>query len=177
MGTPIEVTRDMLVEALTEFRLSVRTSPGRQEEGPVGRPEATAGVLHATLSRIAAERAPDRGSVRAASSETADQRIVSFDLMPKEPDYYFVLTEALREFAARQRAEAEDADNAESRIRWAETAEDALDQIEDALTPSTIQAIVAASIDEHGAAALAEQEARLSQPREIAGEEQGQCRG
>jgi hypothetical protein len=110
-------------------------------------------------------------------AEPVDSRIVSFDLMPQEPDYYFVLTEALREFAARQRAEAEDADNAESRIRWAETAEDALDQIEDALTPSTIQAIVAASIDEHGAAALAEQEARLSQPREIVGEEQGPCRG
>lgn len=94
-----------------------------------------------------------------------DQRIVSFDLMPKEPDHYFVLTEALRDFAGRQRAVAdglEDGDY-ESRIRLAETAQDALEQIEEALTPSTIQAIVAASIDEHGAAALAEQEARLTQ--------------
>lgn len=81
-----------------------------------------------------------------------EHRIVSFDLMPKEPDYYFVLTEALRDFAARQRSEAEDGDNAEARIRWAETAEAALDRIEEALsTPATIEDVVAASIEQQSA--------------------------
>jgi ribosomal protein L16 Arg81 hydroxylase len=67
----------------------------------------------------------------------AESRIVSFDLIPKDPDYYFVLTEALREFAARQHAEAEDeaeTDPAESRWRWAKTAEAMLDQIEKTLS-------------------------------------------
>ena len=78
-----------------------------------------------------------------------EPRIVSFDLMPNEPDYYFVLTEALREFAARQRAEAGDEADPESRIRWAETAEDALGQIEEALnTPASIEDVVAASIEQ-----------------------------
>jgi hypothetical protein len=62
-----------------------------------------------------------------------DPRIVSFDLMPQDPDFYFVLTEALGDFAARQRAEAEDGDNAESRLKWAETAEAALERIEAAM--------------------------------------------
>ena len=63
-----------------------------------------------------------------------DPRIVSFDLMPNDPDYHFVLTEALQEFAARQRAEAEDEADPGSRIRWAETAESALERIEEALS-------------------------------------------
>jgi hypothetical protein len=65
-----------------------------------------------------------------------DQRIVAFDLMSRDPDYYFVLTEALQEFAARERSEAEDLDehDAAQRIRWAETAETALDRIEKALS-------------------------------------------
>lgn len=65
-----------------------------------------------------------------------EQRIVSFDLMPHDPDYHFVLTEALREFAARQRAEAEDPQcgDAEAHTRWAETAEGALGRIEEALS-------------------------------------------
>jgi hypothetical protein len=73
-------------------------------------------------------------------------RIVSFDLMPKDPDWYFVLTEALREFAARQRAEAsdtEDADDFGDRLRRAETAEAALDRIEGAMnTAATIEAAI-----------------------------------
>jgi hypothetical protein len=84
----------------------------------------------------------------------ADSRIVSFDLMPKEPDFYFVLTEALSEFAARQRAEAEDCGEGdrESRIRWAETAELALERIEEALsTPATIEDVVADSIEQQSA--------------------------
>jgi len=79
----------------------------------------------------------------------SEPRIVSFDLMPRDPDYYFVLTEALREFAARQRAEAEDEADPGSRIRWAETAEEMLDQTEEALrTPATIEGVVAASIEQ-----------------------------
>jgi len=87
---------------------------------------------------------------------TADQpRIVSFDLMPKEPDFYFVLTEALKDFAARQRAEAEHSEaygNGRARIRWAETAEDMLNRIEEALsTPATIGDVVADSIEQQSA--------------------------
>lgn len=81
----------------------------------------------------------------------SESRIVSFDLMPKEPDYYFVLTEALRDFASRQRSESADYEgaDAEARIRWAETAEDALDQIEEALsTPATIEGVIADSIEQ-----------------------------
>ena len=76
-----------------------------------------------------------------ADDRGTSPRIVSFDLMPREPDYYFVLTEALRDFASRQRAEAadiEDADDFGTRLRLAETAEAALDQLEEAMnTPAT----------------------------------------
>jgi hypothetical protein len=65
-------------------------------------------------------------------------RTVTFDLMAGD-DTYFVLTEALREFASRQRREAEDdpATTAEDRIRWAECAENALGLIENAMSPAT----------------------------------------
>lgn len=69
-------------------------------------------------------------------------RIVSFNLMPEDPDYYFVLTEALTEFAASQRSEAEDLEgpDAAARIKWAETASAALEQIEETLsTPAAPQ--------------------------------------
>lgn len=75
------------------------------------------------------------------TTASTESRIVSFDLMPKDPDYYFVLTEALREFEARQRAEAEGAEDADDfgvRLRWAETAQAALDRIEKAMSaPAT----------------------------------------
>ena len=70
-------------------------------------------------------------------TETDDERaprIVSFDLMPDEPDYYFVLTEALGEFAARHRGEAEDKADPRMSTRLAETAEKALDLIEEAMS-------------------------------------------
>ncbi len=60
-------------------------------------------------------------------------RLVAFDLMSEDPDYYFVLTTALGDFAAQARAEARDGINPESNIRWAETAEDAIYRIETAL--------------------------------------------
>ena len=61
-------------------------------------------------------------------------RPVTFDVMAAD-DTYFVLTEALREFASRQRWEAEDEPrgNAESRVRWAERTEVLLDRIEQAM--------------------------------------------
>jgi hypothetical protein len=59
--------------------------------------------------------------------------VVTFDLTD-DRDTDFVLTEALREFAARQRADAEDEEpgslSAQDRIRWAESAEAALGRIE-----------------------------------------------
>ncbi len=63
----------------------------------------------------------------------AEPRIVTFDLMIDDPDYYFVLTTALGDFAAQARAEAKDGTNPESNTRWAETAEDAIYRIETAL--------------------------------------------
>ena len=65
---------------------------------------------------------------------TADQRLVTFDLMSDDPDYYFVLTTALGDFAAGTRAEVKDGGAPESHIRWAEAAEDALWRIEIALS-------------------------------------------
>jgi hypothetical protein len=83
---------------------------------------------------------------------TSEQRIVSFDLMPQDPDYYFVLTEALGDFAARTRAEVEDGSAPESHLKWAETAEAALDRIEEALsTHATIGDVVADSIEQQSA--------------------------
>ena len=64
---PIAVTPDMLTEALTEFYLTIRGG-SRQHKGQVDDPAEGAGTLHATLSRIAAERAPD---LPAAPEETA----------------------------------------------------------------------------------------------------------
>ena len=78
-------------------------------------------------------------------NDKPDSRIVTFDLMSQDPDYYFVLTEALREFAARQRAEAEDEADPGSRIRWAETAESAVERIEEALSTPATTGDVAAS--------------------------------
>lgn len=65
-------------------------------------------------------------------------RTVTFDLMAGD-DTYFALTEALREFASRQRWEAEDdpTSTAQSRIRWAECAENALGLVEKAISLAT----------------------------------------
>jgi hypothetical protein len=62
-------------------------------------------------------------------------RTVTFDLMADD-DTYYVLTEALREFASRQRWEAEDdpTTTAEDRIRWAGCADNALGLIEKAIS-------------------------------------------
>jgi hypothetical protein len=65
-------------------------------------------------------------------------RTVTFDLMADD-DTYFVLTEALREFASRQRWAAQDhpTTTAEDRIRRAECADNALGLIEKAISPAT----------------------------------------
>lgn len=64
---------------------------------------------------------------------TSPPRLVTFDLMSEDPDYYFVLTTALGDFAAQARAEAKEGTNPGSNTRWAEVAEDALWRIETAL--------------------------------------------
>ena len=54
---------------------------------------------------------------------------MTFDL--QDDNAHFVLTEALKEFAARQRSEAEDGDpNAESRLEWAVVADAMLELTE-----------------------------------------------
>ena len=68
------------------------------------------------------------------NTQKVTQRLVSFDLMSDDPDYYFVLTTALGDFAASTRAEVKDGGAPESHLRWAETAEDALWRIEMALS-------------------------------------------
>jgi hypothetical protein len=79
---------------------------------------------------------PQPGTAKAGTGEETAQCLVTFDLTA-DRDTDFALTEALREFAARQRWEAEDeADgNAGSRIRWAEAAEAALARIENPPSP------------------------------------------
>ena len=57
-----EVTRDDLAAALDGFYLSVRNHRGYQESGQVAHPDQVADALHATLSRIAAERSPDQAA-------------------------------------------------------------------------------------------------------------------
>ena len=65
---------------------------------------------------------------------TNPPRVVTFDLMSDDPDYYFILTTALGDFAAQARAEAKDGGpNAAANTRWAEAAEDMLSRIETAL--------------------------------------------
>ncbi len=53
-------TRADLAEALTEFYLTVRVG-SHEHKGQVADPAEVADALHATLSRIAAERSPDGG--------------------------------------------------------------------------------------------------------------------
>ena len=61
-------------------------------------------------------------------------RIVTFDLMSEDPDYYFILTTALGDFAADCWADVKDGGpNAAANTRWAEAAEDMLARIETAL--------------------------------------------
>lgn len=78
----------------------------------------------------------DAGQYAAAMARAGDpdaRCVVTFDLTD-DRDTDFVLTEALREFAARQRADAEDEEAgslaAQDRIRWAEAAETALARVE-----------------------------------------------
>ncbi|HKT03490.1 MAG TPA: GntR family transcriptional regulator [Rugosimonospora sp.] len=68
-----------------------------------------------------------------AAFDAQARRSVTFDL-DKIEDADFVLVESLREFAARQRDEAEhDADgNAESRLQWAECAESLAEMVDQA---------------------------------------------
>ena len=71
------------------------------------------------------------GQIAAGRPGTA--RTVTFDLMAADDDVYFVLTEALGEWAARQRHEADSDGGNPSRIRWAERAEAAAEAVEAAL--------------------------------------------
>jgi hypothetical protein len=63
-----------------------------------------------------------------------DIRPVIFDLMLRKPYFYFVLTEALGEFAAGCRAEAEGGDPGGRRLEWAETADLMARMTEDAVS-------------------------------------------
>lgn len=62
-----------------------------------------------------------------------DIRPLVIDMMTRDPDYYFVLTTALGDFAARCKGEAEDGINPESNRKWAETADAMLKAAEDAM--------------------------------------------
>jgi hypothetical protein len=89
--------------------------------------------------QVAPDRPAPEHCMRCGRPETEHRmRTVAFDLMADD-DTYFVLTEALREFASRQRWEAEDdpATTAKHRIRWAECAENSLGLIEKARSPAT----------------------------------------
>lgn len=60
-AAPIAVTPAMLTEALHGFYLTIRGG-SRQHKGQVDDPAGVADALHATLSRIAAERPPETGA-------------------------------------------------------------------------------------------------------------------
>lgn len=63
-----------------------------------------------------------------------DIRPLVIDLMSRDPDYYFVLTQALGDFAAGCRAEAEGGINPESQLKWAGAADAMLKAAEDAVS-------------------------------------------
>ena len=63
-----------------------------------------------------------------------DIRPLVIDLMSCDPDYYFVLTQALGDFAAGCRGEAAGGVNPESNRKWAEAAEAILLRAEDAMS-------------------------------------------
>ena len=54
------ITRDDLLHALTGFYLAVRDYRGYGYAGQIDLPDKVADALYATLSRIAAERRPER---------------------------------------------------------------------------------------------------------------------
>lgn len=64
----------------------------------------------------------------------ADVRLVVFDLMSADPDYYFVLTQALGDFAAGCRGEGAGGVNPEANSKWAETAEQMVAQAEEVMS-------------------------------------------
>lgn len=61
-----------------------------------------------------------------------EPRLVTFDVMSDDPDFYFVLTTALRDFAGRVEADPDYAPDLTR--RWVNAAEVALQRIEDALS-------------------------------------------
>lgn len=78
-------------------------------------------------------RLRDRMTTVLAALESQRRHSITIVLNdPNEDDLYFVLTDALREWASQQRHEAEH-DQPEVRIAWAETAERLLARIEKAL--------------------------------------------
>jgi hypothetical protein len=88
--------------------------------------------------RVAPDRPAPGHCMRCGRPEAEHgMRAVAFDLMAD--DTYYVLTEALREFASRQRWEAEDEPSGTARFstRLAECAEKALGLIEKAMSLAT----------------------------------------
>lgn len=78
---PVAVTPAMLTEALDHFYLTVRGG-SRQHNGQVDNPAEVASALHATLSRIAAERAPDADEITEAAAP-----LPMFQLPPPVADF------------------------------------------------------------------------------------------
>lgn len=77
--------------------------------------------------------ARDRLTTVLAALDSQGRHRITIDLDdPDEEDLYFVLTDALGQWASQQRHEADD-DQPEARIAWAETAERLLARIENAL--------------------------------------------
>ncbi|MFC9898545.1 GntR family transcriptional regulator [Nocardia sp. NPDC127579] len=81
----------------------------------------------------------DRLTTVIAAMDSQKHRHITIDLDdPAEPDQYFALTDALRDWAWRHRSEAEDeskdgdARRAQDLIKWAESAERLLERIESA---------------------------------------------
>ncbi len=145
MSAELDARRTAATAVLTDFIRELHSAPLSK---PPGREwifrlaDALRILLDALGTAAESPRELDVAAVLTQADDTSPtvltpleaKHTVTFDLMAGD-DTYFVLTEALSDFASRQRWEAEDdpTGNTESRVRWAECADAALDHIEKSL--------------------------------------------
>jgi hypothetical protein len=144
MSAELDAKRTAATAVLADFNRELHSAPLSKPPGRewIFRLADALGMLLDALGTAAeSPRELDVAAVLTQADDTSPtvltpleaKHTVTFDLMADD-DTYFVLTGALTDFASRQRWEAEDpTGNVESRVRWAECAEAALDHIEKSL--------------------------------------------
>lgn len=122
-GTVRTAQQLLVEEGLLETRMGVRPVV-------VGTESLRAVDVPGELARLR-----DRLSTILAAVDSQLHRRITLDLIdPSTPHLYFVLTESLREFASRQRWEAEDGrGDAALRMEWAEVADGLAARVEAAV--------------------------------------------